>query len=172
MAGQIQLTNEVDIYAFAICCVEILTMGGLPWPRVDDQAVRRFVLRESSLNLALLLLLSHRMACEEDNTRPPFLRTRVVTNGLLELLTACWHRDPFRRPQFSQIVRDIRGLRRSVGTEAPIELDDSSKPSPRTGKWGSEVVVAESPDMRPEPLPIIPPTSRKTFSNAKDVFPF
>jgi hypothetical protein len=40
----------VDIYAFAICCVEILTMGGLPWPRVDDQAVRRFVLRESSLN--------------------------------------------------------------------------------------------------------------------------
>lgn len=41
------LTPEIDIYAFAICCVEILTKGALPWPLMDDEAVRRFVLGAS-----------------------------------------------------------------------------------------------------------------------------
>src|ERR1700761_1453857 len=32
MQGAQTLTQEIDVYAFAICCVEILTMGALPWP--------------------------------------------------------------------------------------------------------------------------------------------
>jgi len=44
MQGAQALTPEMDIYAFAICCVEILTHGTLPWPLMDDDAVRRFVL--------------------------------------------------------------------------------------------------------------------------------
>ena len=34
----------MDVYAFAICCVEILDKGRLPWPLLDDDAVRRLVL--------------------------------------------------------------------------------------------------------------------------------
>ena len=44
MEGTERLSQEIDIYAFAICCGEILTMGALPWPLMDDDAVRRLVL--------------------------------------------------------------------------------------------------------------------------------
>ena len=44
MQGAQKLTQEMDVYAFAICCWEILTMGGLPWPLMDDIAVRLSVL--------------------------------------------------------------------------------------------------------------------------------
>ena len=44
MQGAQALTPEMDVYAFAICCVEILTKGSLPWPLADDDAVWRFVL--------------------------------------------------------------------------------------------------------------------------------
>lgn len=47
MSGQSGLTHEIDVYAFAITCVELLTKGALPWPLADDDAVRYFVLRES-----------------------------------------------------------------------------------------------------------------------------
>lgn len=46
MQGAQALTPEMDVYAFAICCVEILTKGALPWPLMDDDAVRHFVLSE------------------------------------------------------------------------------------------------------------------------------
>jgi len=44
MAGLSRLTTEMDVYAYAITCVEILTMGRMPWPLMDDEAVRHFVL--------------------------------------------------------------------------------------------------------------------------------
>lgn len=52
MAGQSQLSQEIDVWAFAICCTEILTMGRIPWPLHDDDSVRHFVL--SSLGPCLL----------------------------------------------------------------------------------------------------------------------
>lgn len=45
------MTPAVDVWAFAITCSEILTMGRVPWPLMDDVAVRYFVL--SSLFLFL-----------------------------------------------------------------------------------------------------------------------
>lgn len=53
--GPGKLTTEMDVYAFGIVVVEILSMGRVPWPLVDDEAVRHFVLRESSFFLAFLL---------------------------------------------------------------------------------------------------------------------
>ena len=46
MSGMSGLTQEVDVYAFGITCVELLTKGALPWPMADDDAVRQFVLRK------------------------------------------------------------------------------------------------------------------------------
>ena len=47
MQGQSQqLTAQIDVWAFAITCVEILGMGRLPWPLSDDEDVRRIVLCE------------------------------------------------------------------------------------------------------------------------------
>lgn len=44
MMGLNQLTTEMDVYAFAMCSIEILSMGRMPWPFMDDDAVRHFVL--------------------------------------------------------------------------------------------------------------------------------
>ena len=44
MQGAEVLTQEMDVYAFAICCGEILTMGAPPWPFMDDYAVQHSVL--------------------------------------------------------------------------------------------------------------------------------
>ena len=42
--GDSQFCAPMDVYAFAICCIEILNKGGLPWPLLDDEAVRHLVL--------------------------------------------------------------------------------------------------------------------------------
>ena len=39
-----QFSAPMDVYAFAICCVEILNKGDLPWPLLDDETVRHLVL--------------------------------------------------------------------------------------------------------------------------------
>ncbi|TFY61896.1 hypothetical protein EVG20_g6891 [Dentipellis fragilis] len=44
MRGATILTREIDVYAYAITCVEILAKGGLPWPLQDDDTVRHLVL--------------------------------------------------------------------------------------------------------------------------------
>lgn len=49
--SQLSLAPSMDVYAFAISCVEILMMGRIPWPLMDDDAVRHFVLRRFSFSL-------------------------------------------------------------------------------------------------------------------------
>ena len=46
MQGLSELTPAVDVYAFAITCVEVLNMGQMPWSLVDDSAVQFIVLSE------------------------------------------------------------------------------------------------------------------------------
>lgn len=41
----VSLTAHVDVYAFAICCVEALGKGEVPWGFISDDEVRHFVLR-------------------------------------------------------------------------------------------------------------------------------
>jgi len=55
MTGESHLTTEIDIYAYAISCVEILTKGSLPWPMMDDVGIRHSVLGVLSLAVPLLL---------------------------------------------------------------------------------------------------------------------
>ncbi|KAF5329372.1 hypothetical protein D9619_009450 [Psilocybe cf. subviscida] len=127
MAGRSELTPAVDVWAFSITCVEILTMGRLPWKNHDDTAVRHFVLH--------------------DNTRPPVPRSRFNIPGLQKLLQNCWDTDPDRRPDFKTIARSMKQIRRGVGESpdaspylSPKELDHAPPASP-------------SPDMRPKDLP-------------------
>lgn len=44
MQGQSDLTPAVDVYAYAISCVEVLNMGQMPWSLVDDNAIQFIVL--------------------------------------------------------------------------------------------------------------------------------
>ncbi|KAF8147822.1 hypothetical protein B0H34DRAFT_738281 [Crassisporium funariophilum] len=128
MAGQSQLTPEIDVWAFSICCVEILTMGRMPWPLMDDEAVRHFVLKE--------------------NSRPPIPpNSRFNTPGLQDILQICWNANPNLRPKFAKIVRDLKQLRKNAGQEV------FESPRAPLLEELSEHTSSPSPDMRPIDLP-------------------
>ncbi|KAF7353961.1 Protein kinase domain-containing protein [Mycena venus] len=94
MLGSSELTPAMDVYSYAICCVEILSMGRLPWPLLTDEAVRNFVLK--------------------DNTRPEIPPSRFNTPALQELLCICWDKDPTYRPTGVKLgTRASHGRRRT-----------------------------------------------------------
>ncbi|KAL0562449.1 hypothetical protein V5O48_019638, partial [Marasmius crinis-equi] len=67
-----------------------------------------------------------------------------------EIIRSCWATDPFHRPNFSRVARDLKQLRKNGGSSAPEEVT-----SPRMSKF-PELIYGESrpsPDMRPIPLP-------------------
>ncbi|KAF9555212.1 hypothetical protein CPC08DRAFT_139849 [Agrocybe pediades] len=128
MSGKSQLTQAVDVWAFSITCVEILTMGRMPWPLMDDTAVRHFVLN--------------------DNSRPPIPKhSRFNTPKLQDVLRGCWHANPDERVTFSKIARDLKLIRKTsglAGFESPRlpAIEDAPEP-----------VSSPSPDLRPRELP-------------------
>ncbi|KAJ7202554.1 kinase-like domain-containing protein, partial [Mycena pura] len=81
--GSNELTPEMDVYAYAICCIEILSMGRLPWPLMSDDDVRNIIL--------------------SIKTRPQIPATRFTTPALEALLHMCWDEDPAARLPFSKI---------------------------------------------------------------------
>ncbi|KAG6864029.1 hypothetical protein C0991_000967 [Blastosporella zonata] len=105
MGGYSLLTKKIDIYAFAMCCVEILTMGSLPWPNMNDDDVRQHVLDEEG--------------------RPPCPENLVRALGIKDLLHAAWHQSPRERPSFKKLAPDLQALR------AELRLLDLVPPSPR-----------------------------------------
>ncbi|KII83772.1 hypothetical protein PLICRDRAFT_95753 [Plicaturopsis crispa FD-325 SS-3] len=130
LQGLNRLTTEVDVYAFAITCAEILTKGIVPWNLLNDDAVSRMVLVE--------------------NQRPILPLTKVSSPALTTILNACWHRDPFNRPAFSDIERELKLLRIRQGHYA----EDSPR-IPQVDLWEEEHTTKSSPDMLPQPLPIV-----------------
>ncbi|TBU21950.1 hypothetical protein BD311DRAFT_869668 [Dichomitus squalens] len=136
MSAQSGLTQQIDVYAFAITVVELLTKGALPWPMADDDAVRHFVLRE--------------------NMRPELPLQRVWSQQLSEILHSCWHRDPTMRPPFFKIDKDVQRLRALHGADL--------KESPASRHRGLEQMKArKSPDMHPIPLPLLPDEVTASF---------
>jgi hypothetical protein len=76
------LTQELDVYAFSICCVEILDNGAMLWQHQDDNAIVRVVLSKSSVAF-LYILISHLTALLlAENKRPTLSQTRVGSRRL------------------------------------------------------------------------------------------
>ena len=85
----------------------------------------------------------------DDDRRPPFPDVPFFNSlALRELVQSCWSSDPRRRPSFTQIVRDMKSIRRNVG-QNPDEASTPRKSEPLDDKH----VSRPSPDMRPSPLP-------------------
>ncbi|KAJ7367714.1 hypothetical protein DFH08DRAFT_4178 [Mycena albidolilacea] len=144
MLGSSVLTSEMDVYSYAICCVEILSMGRLPWPLMSDEAVRNFVLK--------------------DNTRPKIPSSRFNTPALQELLRVCWDEDPTVRPPFSKIVKEVKQLRKDA--ELPFGGFDELASPPMSPDWREAEnagLSRPSPDMHPVPLPKTPPMNIPSF---------
>lgn len=148
MLGQNQITTEMDAYAFSIVCIEILTMGRLPWPYMDDDAVRHFVLSMLSVVINLFPILTF-FALLEDNTRPAIPNAMPFTTpALRDLLRVCWDVNPFARPAFSEIVRRLKEMRNTAG-----QTPDEVSPGPVPPLDLEEDRSRPSPDMRPIALP-------------------
>ena len=146
MTGQSQLTREIDVWAFSMCCIEILTLGRIPWGSHSDDSVRHFVL--SLWCVCYLFRLFPNLFLAEDDSRPPLPdNSRFNTQGLQDILRACWSTIPTQRPTFSKLVKDFKQLRQTSGQEigesplAPVIDDESAM-----GR-------SPSPDMRPTSLP-------------------
>ncbi|EDR03117.1 uncharacterized protein LACBIDRAFT_238810 [Laccaria bicolor S238N-H82] len=125
LLGQSRLMAEMDVYSFAICCIEILSMGRMPWPLQDDEAVRHLVLGA-----------------------PHHHDSRFTNPAVQELLRTCWDRDPKLRPPFAKIVRDIKQLRRNAG-----HVDLESPQTQGLPPLEEVEPHLPSPDMRPAELP-------------------
>ncbi|KAF9255884.1 hypothetical protein L218DRAFT_911907 [Marasmius fiardii PR-910] len=128
MSGLSQLTVEMDVYAFAITAIEILSMGRMPWPLMDDDAVRHFVLK--------------------DDTRPAIPQTRFSMPALQDIIRSCWATDPFKRPSFSQVARDLKQLRKNGASSAQEDVVSPRMPEPTDHGYSRP-----SPDMKPISLP-------------------
>jgi len=106
------LTKENDVYAFAITCVEIVTMGSLPWPMMPDDVVRKLVL--------------------DNNERPPFPSKIVDRLGIRTVLEHCWDDKIMKRPSFSQVVEHLQNLMSGLSFYSDRQAKKSSPT--RSGK--------------------------------------
>ncbi|KAJ3754577.1 kinase-like domain-containing protein [Lentinula raphanica] len=104
MAGRSLISKENDVYAFAITCVEIVTMGSLPWPMVADDVVKHRVLNE--------------------NARPPYPSKVVDRLGIRDVLDRCWDDELKERPSFSEVVKQLESLQQGLSfyqTQSPTQ---------------------------------------------------
>ncbi|CCM02518.1 uncharacterized protein FIBRA_04620 [Fibroporia radiculosa] len=105
MAGRCEMTQQTDVYAFAMCCIEILGKGEPPWSAKDDNAVRQFVLRKK--------------------TRPKIPQIAERWMPYVEsVIKSCWDHDPSVRPSFEKLVRDIGQHRLLLDTDTK-DLEES-----------------------------------------------
>jgi hypothetical protein len=84
----------------------------------------------------------------EDDSRPPLPdNSRFNTQGLRDILRACWSVKPTLRPTFSKLVKDFKQLRQTSG--------QGIGESPRAPVIDEESAICSypSPDMRPTSLP-------------------
>ncbi|KAJ4471561.1 kinase-like domain-containing protein [Lentinula aciculospora] len=111
MSERSLISKENDVYAFAITCVEIVTMGSLPWPMIADDVVKDLVLKE--------------------NARPPFPSRVVGRLGIRDILDRCWDDEVMERPTFSQVVKQLESLINGLSfyqVQSPVQAPSSNRP--------------------------------------------
>ncbi|KZS90817.1 hypothetical protein SISNIDRAFT_457444 [Sistotremastrum niveocremeum HHB9708] len=126
LAGHGELTQKVDVYAYAILCLEILSEGEVPWPDLENSTVRQLVL---------------------ENQRPPIPSLQSPLPPLTQLIESCWAHDPGARPTF----RSILDAPAFLNTGIPVLRDQS--PSPFNRRPFNQFTHPPSPDPKPVPLP-------------------
>ncbi|VDB84662.1 unnamed protein product [Peniophora sp. CBMAI 1063] len=102
MSSTIRLTPAIDIYAFGILCIEILSRGALPWPLLDDDAVWRLV-------------------CGHDQ-RPDLPPSCPQEHPISAVVQSAWQRDPSLRPSFRTIVQRLGPTNGTVGSRLPSHI--------------------------------------------------
>lgn len=129
--GSKKLSTATDVYAFSICCIEILGMGDLPYGHRDDELVALIVLHQ--------------------NKRAKIPSTGV-TSLVEPLIQECWVRDPEQRPAFTYVAATLKRLRKHHG-----EVEES--PIPVQAVLALSEPPYHSPSMPPIELPETSPST-------------
>ena len=138
-------------------------MGGLPWPFMDDSAVRHFVLSGYQPLRYSFPLLSGNTPCPDKNMRPP-LPLNLVSGHLFDVIHTSWDRMPSKRPSFEKIARDLK-IQRAGGSSHLLGAAVADTMLPTAGKTLPTSSSARSPYMnvahtaRGRDLPLNPPGS-------------
>ncbi|KAJ3307731.1 hypothetical protein HDU76_004415 [Blyttiomyces sp. JEL0837] len=101
-----QLTQAVDVYAFAMTCYELITGGDIPLTDVPDALIYQSVVH--------------------NNIRP--VKPDSCPKPLWDLMCSCWHPDPLQRPTFASISLSMRNIVRDVENQQ-MRLKNSMIPS-------------------------------------------
>ncbi|KAI0645984.1 hypothetical protein C8Q79DRAFT_1010862 [Trametes meyenii] len=129
-------SQQVDIYAFAITSVGLLTKGTLPWPMADDSAVRCFFLHE-------------KMRLEPPSSvSGPCSSQRFSTYASIEA-PRCGRHSPGS-------IRMCSGWARASGRT-------SRGPRSPPQKAELEMHARKSPEMHPIPFPLLPRDMSASF---------
>ncbi|KAJ3735589.1 hypothetical protein DFJ43DRAFT_991000 [Lentinula guzmanii] len=136
LAGFNQLTVEMDVYAFAVCCTEVLSLGRMPWPLYDDMQV-------------------------QTNQRPDVPPTYFTTPELITLIQTCWAANPLSRPPFSKIAAELESFRTTAYPETPVTASSSvaSTITANKANVSTTFVSPEFPFIPAGTLPFSPATA-------------
>lgn len=152
MEGVGKLTPQMDIYSFAMSCVEVLTKGGVPWFILDDDSVRHLVLRKSAVPYPYY----HFPDCNiGENKRPDLPTLTQWSPHLAEIIQQCWARKPESRPSFSHLNRLFVTLRMRFGWNGTTAVETGEVDDERDWiHWIDEIDQERtSPKMTPRQLP-------------------
>lgn len=131
MDGEGVLTAEADVYSFAICCVEVMTCGQVPWVMIHDDNVRNLVINFD---------------------KRPMLPETDDAHLLERHLGLWWARDPRRRPAFASISVEFNRLRSLPPSSQAVDFVDPPK-TPRAHNQRPSIM---SPPLQPIPIPPAP----------------
>jgi hypothetical protein len=112
LTGEVEMTKETDVYAFAIACVEIVNLGKLPWGiMLEDEAVRQRVL--STLSYVFLPSLTRILITFRCRGKRPSRTQRIPI-------------------QYAKLARDSQALLALRSHSSPPVLQDIEGPRETT----------------------------------------
>ena len=136
------LTQWTDVFAFAIVCIEVLSMGELPWGTLNDEDVR------SALLGTIYFVAGERVRAEPlltDWNERPVIPSDYQSPMLHEIIQTSWINEPEKRAPFGQTVARLARLKRMAGDGTDVVFEDEVPCSPTSPSNHSYHPTCKSP---------------------------
>ncbi|XP_055838653.1 tyrosine-protein kinase receptor torso isoform X2 [Episyrphus balteatus] len=119
-------TSQSDVWSFGILLYEIITLGGIPYPSIPTN------------RLIHLLKTGYRME-----------KPKNCSQGLYNLMMACWNFNPAERPNFTEIINILDCMSSESPPPMPIENLHSTTPTTQREKHSPETPSSDESYLKP-----------------------